>query len=44
VYIDDRSLKNGKFDMAAVRPIARCGYNEYTVVEQVFAMQRPKGG
>jgi flavin reductase (DIM6/NTAB) family NADH-FMN oxidoreductase RutF len=44
IYIDDRFIKNGKLDTAAMRPIARLGYNEYAVVEQVFAMQRPKGG
>jgi flavin reductase (DIM6/NTAB) family NADH-FMN oxidoreductase RutF len=44
VYIDDRFLKNGRLDTAAMRPIARCGYDQYAVIEQVFAMQRPKGG
>jgi flavin reductase (DIM6/NTAB) family NADH-FMN oxidoreductase RutF len=42
VFIDDRFLKNGRLDTAAMRPIARCGYDEYAVVEEVFAMQRPK--
>ena len=41
VYIDDRFLKNGKLDTAAMKPIARCGYDQYAVVESVFAMQRP---
>ena len=44
IYIDDRFIKNGKLDTAAMRPIARLGYDQYAVVEQVFAMQRPKGG
>ena len=44
VYIDDRFLKNGKLDTAAMKPIARCGYDQYAVVQEVFAMQRPKGG
>jgi flavin reductase (DIM6/NTAB) family NADH-FMN oxidoreductase RutF len=43
VHIDDRFLKNGKLDTAAMRPIARCGYDQYAVVQEVFAMQRPKG-
>ncbi len=42
VHIDDRYLKNGKLDTAAMRPIARCGYDQYAVVQEVFAMQRPK--
>ncbi len=31
-------------DTAAMKPIARCGYNDYAVVEAVFSMRRPKGG
>lgn len=44
IYIDDRFLKNGRLDTAAMQPIARCGYDQYAVVSEVFAMQRPKGG
>ncbi|HTQ77611.1 MAG TPA: flavin reductase family protein [Burkholderiales bacterium] len=43
-HIDTRFMKNGRFDLAAVKPIARCGYDEYAVVEGVFSMQRPAGG
>jgi flavin reductase (DIM6/NTAB) family NADH-FMN oxidoreductase RutF len=43
VYIDDRFIVDGRLDTAALRPIARCGYDEYAVVEGVFAMQRPTG-
>jgi flavin reductase (DIM6/NTAB) family NADH-FMN oxidoreductase RutF len=41
VYIDDRFIVDGLLDTAAMRPIARCGYDQYAVVESVFAMQRP---
>jgi flavin reductase (DIM6/NTAB) family NADH-FMN oxidoreductase RutF len=41
VYIDDRFIKDGRLDTAAMKPIARCGYNEYAVVGEVFAMTRP---
>jgi flavin reductase (DIM6/NTAB) family NADH-FMN oxidoreductase RutF len=41
VHIDDRFIVNGRLDTAAMKPIARCGYDEYAVVEAVFAMQRP---
>ena len=34
-------IVGGKLDTAAMKPIARCGYDEYAVVERVFAMQRP---
>ena len=44
MHIDERFIKNGRFDLGAVRPIARCGYDEYTVVEKVFAMTRPASG
>jgi flavin reductase (DIM6/NTAB) family NADH-FMN oxidoreductase RutF len=44
MHIDERYMKNGRFDLAAVKPIARCGYDEYAVVEKVFAMTRPAGG
>jgi flavin reductase (DIM6/NTAB) family NADH-FMN oxidoreductase RutF len=41
VHIEDRFIVNGRLDTAAMKPIARCGYDEYAVVESVFAMQRP---
>jgi flavin reductase (DIM6/NTAB) family NADH-FMN oxidoreductase RutF len=43
VHIDDRCIVDGRLDTAAMRPIARCGYNEYAVVESVFSMRRPGG-
>jgi flavin reductase (DIM6/NTAB) family NADH-FMN oxidoreductase RutF len=42
VHIDDRFIKDGRLDTAAMRPIARCGYADYSVVEKVFAMARPR--
>jgi flavin reductase (DIM6/NTAB) family NADH-FMN oxidoreductase RutF len=45
VHIDDAYLTpDGRFDTAKARPIARCGYADYAVVESLFAIQRPKGG
>jgi len=41
VHIDDRFIVDGKLDTAAMKPIARCGYDEYAVVESVFSMHRP---
>lgn len=41
VHIDDRFIRNGRLDTAAMKPIARCGYDEYSVVEAVFSMARP---
>lgn len=41
VHIDDAYLKDGRFDTAVARPLARCGYSDYTVVAQVFEMAWP---
>jgi flavin reductase (DIM6/NTAB) family NADH-FMN oxidoreductase RutF len=40
VYIDDRFIVDGLLDTAALNPIARCGYDQYAVVESVFSMRR----
>ena len=41
VHLDERFVKEGRVDSAGMRPIARCGYDEYAVVEKVFSMPRP---
>jgi flavin reductase (DIM6/NTAB) family NADH-FMN oxidoreductase RutF len=41
VHIDDRFIVDGQLDTAAMKPIARCGYDQYAVVESLFPMQRP---
>lgn len=41
VYIDDRFVKDGRLDTAAMHPIARCGYDEYAVVDSLFSLVRP---
>jgi len=41
VHIDDRFIADGRLDTAAMRAIARCGYDEYAVVDAVFRMARP---
>lgn len=42
IHIDESVLTDGLIDMAKVRPIARLGYMDYTRVDLVFSMQRPK--
>jgi flavin reductase (DIM6/NTAB) family NADH-FMN oxidoreductase RutF len=42
VHIDDRYIRNGLLDSAAMKPIARCGYHNYAVVESMFSMRRPQ--
>jgi flavin reductase (DIM6/NTAB) family NADH-FMN oxidoreductase RutF len=41
VHIDERYLKDGRFDTAAAQPLARCGYRDYAAVTEIFAMVRP---
>ena len=45
VHIDDRFVKDGLLDTAAMRPIARAGYHDYFVAtpETRFSMRRPAG-
>jgi flavin reductase (DIM6/NTAB) family NADH-FMN oxidoreductase RutF len=46
VYIDERFIKDGLVDTAAMRPIARAGYQEYFVAtaDTRFTIDRPAGG
>jgi flavin reductase (DIM6/NTAB) family NADH-FMN oxidoreductase RutF len=46
VYIDDRFIKGGLLDTAAMKPIARAGYHEYFVCtpETRFSLIRPNSG
>ena len=41
IHVDPRFVRDGRVDSAAMRPIARGGYDEYSVVERVFSMPRP---
>jgi flavin reductase (DIM6/NTAB) family NADH-FMN oxidoreductase RutF len=46
IHIDERFIKNGILDTAAMRPIARAGYHDYFVStpETRFAITRPAAG
>jgi flavin reductase (DIM6/NTAB) family NADH-FMN oxidoreductase RutF len=41
VHIEDRFIVDGRLDTAAMRPIARCGYDEYAVIQTLFSLERP---
>lgn len=41
IHIDERVLVDGMIDVARLRPLARMGYRDYAVVDEVFAMPRP---
>lgn len=43
IHIDESCLINGRFDITAARTIARCGYADYAVVDELFAIGRPAG-
>lgn len=42
VHIDDQFIVDGILDTAALKPVARCGYDQYAVVESLFSMTRPE--
>ena len=41
VHIDDQFVKEGLVDTAAMRLIARLGYLDYSVTDEVFTLKRP---
>ncbi|MDD7969680.1 flavin reductase family protein [Roseinatronobacter alkalisoli] len=41
VHMRDDCLQDGMFDITRFKPLARCGYRDYAVVEQVFSLKRP---
>ena len=42
IHIDDSIITDGMIDMDKFRPVARLGYMDYTVVDNVFTMLRPE--
>ncbi len=42
IHIDETIIRDGRLDMALVRPIARMGYMDYSEGSDVFEMIRPK--
>ena len=43
IYIDDRVIVDGMLDIRRMRPVARLGYLDYSVVDDFFTMPRPAG-
>jgi flavin reductase (DIM6/NTAB) family NADH-FMN oxidoreductase RutF len=41
VHIDDRFIENGRVNTAAMQPLGRLGYSEYTTVTEAWRMRRP---
>jgi flavin reductase (DIM6/NTAB) family NADH-FMN oxidoreductase RutF len=44
IHIDESFVKDGIIQIAEMQPVARCGYQDYAVVDKVFALKRPSGG
>jgi flavin reductase (DIM6/NTAB) family NADH-FMN oxidoreductase RutF len=40
-HIKDEYINEGRFDTAKAQPIARCGYNDYATVNEVWEIPRP---
>lgn len=43
LHVDERYLKDGMIDILAMKPIARCGYQDYTAIDRLFPIKRPAG-
>ena len=41
VHIDDAAIVDGKVDVTKLKPIARLGYGDYAVIDEVFELSRP---
>lgn len=41
IHIDDKVIVDGIVDIGLLRPVARLGYTDYTVVDESFSMARP---
>ena len=42
IHIRDEAIRDGRLDMAKVRPVGRMGYMDYCDAGDVFEMFRPK--
>jgi flavin reductase (DIM6/NTAB) family NADH-FMN oxidoreductase RutF len=43
LHIDDQYIADGIVQVPRMKPIARCGYQDYSVLDEVFAITRPEG-
>ncbi len=41
IYLRDDCLVEGRFDVTTFKPLARLGYRDYAVVEELFSLPRP---
>jgi flavin reductase (DIM6/NTAB) family NADH-FMN oxidoreductase RutF len=43
VHLNEAYLRDGIMDITLMKPLARCGYQDYAVVDKVFSLKRPAG-
>jgi flavin reductase (DIM6/NTAB) family NADH-FMN oxidoreductase RutF len=41
IHIDDAAITEGRVDVTKLKPIARLGYGDYAVIDEVFELSRP---
>ena len=41
IHVSEEIVVDGKIDVRRMRPVARLGYDEYAVIDDVFTMPRP---
>ncbi len=42
IHIDEKFISDGIVDTAAMKPISRLGYHDYALIDELFAMKRPR--
>lgn len=42
IFIADEVIVDGMLDISRIRPMARLGYMDYSIVDEVFPMMRPR--
>ncbi len=41
IHLHDDHIRDGKFDVTSFKPLARLGYRDYSVVTELFSLNRP---
>ena len=41
ISIEDDYIKDGRVDVKKLKPLARLGYMDYSVIDNIFEMNRP---
>ncbi len=42
IHIDDNFIKEDKIDLKSIKLLSRLGYYDYSIVDKIFEMKRPK--